>query len=77
MITLIELIDATTWLKPQDHMKVTVWDKSKVYEEEEYKDIDLTVYNLAKYGNYLVSDIDIEKYENDGEVYLSCLVREN
>ena len=41
MITLCELIEATTWLKPQDHMKVSLWDKSRIYDEDEVVDIDL------------------------------------
>lgn len=75
MITLTELIEATTWLKPEDHMKVTLWNKSKVYEKEEFESIELNVYNLAKYGNYLVSDIEIEEYD-DGS-FLSCLIRKD
>ena len=74
MITLIELVNATTWLQPQDHMRVCVWDKSKVYEEKgEFTDIELNIRNLAKYSDYFVSDIDIESY-ND-EPVLSCLIR--
>jgi hypothetical protein len=72
----MELVNATAWLSPQDHMKVTIWDKSKVYEEGEYTNIDLTVYSLAKYGNYFVSDIDVEQ-ERNGELYLSCSIRED
>ena len=75
MITLTELIEATTWLKPEDHMKVTLWNKSKVYEKEEFENIELNVYNLAKYGNYLVSDIEIEEYD-DGS-FLRCLIRKD
>ena len=76
MITLMELIDTTTWLRPQEHMKITLWDKSKIYEPDEFKDIELNVYNLAKYGNYNVSDIDIEYIDDDA--YLSCMIwREN
>lgn len=75
MITLTELIEATTWLKPEDHMKVTLWNKSKIYEKEEFESIELNVYNLAKYGNYLVSDIDIEEYD-DGS-FLDCLIRKD
>lgn len=74
MIILAELIEATTWLKPEDHIRITLWDKSKVYCEEEFQDIDLDVYNLAKYGNYFVSDIDIEK-NSDGEAFLTCMIR--
>lgn len=73
MITLIELINATTWLQPQDHIKICVWDKSKVYEEKgEFTDIELSVRSLAKYGDYFVSDIDIEVIDN--EPYLSCMI---
>ena len=75
MITLTELIEATTWLKPEDHMKVTLWNKSRIYEKEEFESIELNVYNLAKYGNYLVSDIEIEEYD-DGS-FLSCLIRKD
>lgn len=73
MITLVELIDATTWLQPQDHIKVTVWDKSNIYEENEFIDIELNVRNLAKYGDYCVSDIDIEFYGKD-EPVLACMI---
>ena len=75
MITLTELIEATTWLKPEDHMKVVLWNKSRIYEKEEFENIELNVYNLAKYGNYLVSDIDIEEYD-DGS-FLGCLIRKD
>jgi hypothetical protein len=69
MITLVELINATTWLEPQDHIKIVLWDKSKVYEDTgEFTSIDFNIRNLAKYGNYWVSDIDIE----DGK--LTCLI---
>ncbi len=78
MITLTELINATTWLKPQDHMKVTLWNKSKAYGEEEFEefeDIELNVKNLAKYGDYFVSDIDIEIFLEDEETcYLVCFI---
>ena len=73
MITLGELINATTWLQPQDHMKVSVWDKSKVYSEDEFEDIELTVKNIAKYANYYVSDIDIE-YIDGNEACLVCMI---
>ena len=73
MITLTELIDATTWLQPQDHIKVSLWDKSKVYEENEFEDIELNVKNLAKYANYYVRDIDIE-YIDDREANLTCII---
>lgn len=72
MITLRELIEATTWLQPQEHMKISFWDKSKVYEENEFEDIELNIRNLAKYGDYWVSDLDIEEYED--KVFLSCLI---
>lgn len=75
MITLTELIKATTWLKPEDHMKVVLWNKSRIYGKEEFENIELNVYNLAKYGNYLVSDIDIEEYD-DGS-FLGCLIRKD
>ena len=74
MITLIELIDATTWLQPQDHIKASVWDKSKVYEEKEFEDIILNVKTLAKYGNSWVSDIDIEVDSETNEPYLTCMI---
>ena len=73
MITLAELINATTWLQPQDHIKVSLWDKSKVYEENEFEDIELNVKNLAKYANYYVRDIDIE-YIDDREANLTCII---
>jgi hypothetical protein len=73
MITLCELIEATTWLKPQDHMKVSLWDKSRVYDEDEFVDIDLTVRNLAKYGSYFVGDIDVD-YNSKGELILTCMI---
>lgn len=73
MITLAELIEATTWLRPQERIRITLWDKSKVYCEEEFKDIDLDVYNLARYGNYFVSDIDVEK-NDDEELFLTCMI---
>ena len=76
MITLIQLIDATTWLKPQDHMKVSIWDKSKIYEEEEFTDIELTVRNLARYGDYLVSDIDTD-FNSEGDPILTCMIRKD
>ena len=73
MITLIELINATAWLEPQDHLKVCIWDKTKMYEDfGEFKDIKLNVYTLAKYGNYYVSDIDVEYYPDEDKTYLSC-----
>lgn len=72
MITLCQLVDSVAWLEPQDHIKISVWDKSKLYKAGEYKDIELNIRNLAKYGDYWVSDLDIEKYKD--EVFLSCLI---
>ena len=72
MITLCQLVDSVAWLEPQDHIKISLWDKSKLYESGEYKDIELNIRNLAKYGDYWVSDLDIEKYKD--EVFLSCLI---
>ncbi len=73
MITLAELIGATAWLKPQDHMKISLWDKSKLYEDDEYKDIELTIRNFAKYADYWIDDLDIE-YDNKDNAYLSCMI---
>ena len=73
MITLAQLIQSTTWLQPQDHMKISLWDKSKIYEEGEFVDLELNVRNLAKYGNYWVDDIDIEVCEGDKPV-LACMI---
>ena len=75
MITLAQLIEATTWLQPQDHMKINLWDKSKIYEEGEFQEIELNVRNLAKYGDYYVSDIDIESY-GENEPVLTCMILE-
>lgn len=72
MITLRELVDSVAWLQPQEHIKISLWDKSKLYEDGEYKDIELTIRNFAKYANYWVGDIDIEEYEN--KVLLSCTI---
>lgn len=73
MITLRELVDSVAWLQPQEHMKITLWDKSKLYEDGEYKDIELTIRNFAKYADYWVSDLDIE-YDNKNNAYLSCMI---
>ncbi len=73
MITLMQLIEATAWLQPQEHMKISLWDKSKLYENDEYRDIELTVRNFAKYANYQVGDLDIE-YDNKDNAYLSCMI---
>lgn len=73
MVTLIELIDSTTWLQPQDHMEVHLWDKSKIGEEDEFKDIELNIRNLAKYGNYIINELDID-YNKDGEPILFCYI---
>jgi hypothetical protein len=73
MITLVELINATAWLKPQEHIKISLWDKSKLYEDGEYTDIELTVCNLAKYANYSVGDLIVE-YDNKDNAYLSCTI---
>ena len=72
MITLMQLIEATAWLQPQDHIKINLWDRTKVYEDDEYKDIELNVRNLAKYGDYWVTDLDIEEYED--KIFLSCSI---
>ncbi len=77
MITLIELIDATTWLQPQDHIKVSLWDKSKIYEENEFEDITLSVKALAKYANFWVSDIDVEVDPETNQPYLTCMIWED
>lgn len=75
MITLMELVRATGWLEPQNHIKVTLWNKDKVYEDDEFQDIDLNVYNFARYGDFWVQDIDIEWYQNnDKNPELSCLI---
>lgn len=73
MITLMQLIEATAWLQPQEHIKVSLWDKSKLYEDGEYKDIELNVRNLARYGDYWVTDLDIE-YDDGDNAYLSCMI---
>lgn len=73
MITLCQLIDSVAWLRPQDHMKISLWDKSKLYEDGEYKDIELTVRNFARYANYWVGDLDIE-YDDENNAYLNCTI---
>lgn len=73
MITLADFISATAYLEPQEHMKVTLWDKTKIYEEDEFEDIILNVRSLAKYKDYYVRDIDVEHYEDCGSV-LSCMI---
>jgi len=73
MITLCQLIDSVAWLNPQEHMKISLWDKSKLYENDEYRDIELTVRNFAKYANYQIGDLDIE-YDNKDNAYLSCMI---
>lgn len=72
MITLTQLINATAWLEPEKHMRISLWDKTKVYEEDEFKDIPLNVRALARYGDYLVDDIDVEGYKD--QVVLSCTI---
>lgn len=73
MITLHELVDSVAWLQPQEHMKISLWDKSKIYEDNEYKDIELNIRNLAKYADYWVGDLDIE-YDDKDNAYLSCMI---
>lgn len=73
MITLCQLIDSVAWLEPQNHIKISLWDKSKLYEDGEYRDIGLTIRNLAKYANYLVGDLDIE-HDSKNNAYLSCTI---
>ena len=75
MIILMQLVDATTWLQPQDHMEIDLWNKDKIYEygEDEFRKIELNVKTLAKYGNYQVKDIDITDNE-DGELCLYCTI---
>lgn len=75
MITLAELIDATTWLKPQDHIKITLWNKDKAYTDKEFEDLDVDVKNVAKYADYYVSDIDIE-FVDEYNTYLTCMIRQ-
>ena len=72
MITLMQLIDATAWLEPEKNMRISLWDKTKVYEDDEFKDISLNVRSLAKYGNYIVDDIDIERRRD--QTFLSCTI---
>lgn len=71
-IILSDLIAATVWTNSEEHIKVQIWHKNKVYEKDEWENIDLTVKNLSKYGAWYVEDIDIEEYE-DGN-YLSCVI---
>lgn len=73
MITLMELVKATAWTQPQEHMKVSIWNKSKIYEKDEFEDITLTVKTLAEYGDCPISDIDVET-DKDGYLWLSCLI---
>ena len=75
MITLMEYINATAWTQPENHIKITLWDKSKVYEEGEFEDIELNVKTLAQYGNCEIGDIDIVCSDEDSDdYYLHCLV---
>ena len=76
MFTLMQLINATTWLQPQDHMEVDLWDKDKVYEDDEFEKIELNIKTLAKYGNHQVKDIDVT-INDDGEPFLYCMVWKN
>ena len=73
MITLCELVNSVAWLQPQEHMKISLWDKTRVCEDDEYKDIELNIRNLAKYGDYWVNDLDIE-YDDRDNAYLSCII---
>ena len=77
MITLIDLIESTTWIKPEEHMKVTIWHRDKIYNEGEWEDIELNVKNLAKYGLYYVHDIDVDWCNNGTDIYLGCLICED
>ena len=72
MIILNDLVAATAWTKPEEHIKVQIWHKDKVYEKNEWEDIDLTVKNLSKYGLWYIEDIDIEEYEDSN--YLNCVI---
>ena len=72
MITLMEFVNATAWLRPQDHMQIVLWNKSKVYEKDEFENIEFNIRNFAKYGNYWVDDIDI--VERNGKVLLCCSI---
>lgn len=70
-MTLIDLINATCWTEPQEHIKVSLFDKeayTNFDDEHAWEEIDLNVHNLAKYGNCEVNDIDVE----DG--FLVCCV---
>lgn len=67
-MTLIDLINSVCWSEPQDHMKVTLFDKVayvKNDDEHNWEEIELNVKNVAKYGNCIVRDIDIE----DNKIY--------
>ena len=71
MINLNELIEATAWRHPEEHLKLTLWYPNNAYKDdaEEFVDIECNVRTVVEYGTYPVMDIDVE----DGK--LTCLIK--
>lgn len=74
MITLHDLIESTSWLDPQKHIRIALWYPENVYDDDkqEFVDVEFNVKSALKYKNYTVHDIDIEMNKN--EPILSCLL---
>ena len=58
-ITFVDFISAMCWTNPEKHLAATIYHNEAKDIDEQFEDIEITVANVAKYSDYIVSDIDI------------------
>lgn len=75
MITLIDFVKNMSYTNIENNLEVTLYNKE--YEEnnqEEFISIPVTVYNILKYGDYMVTDIGANYSDKKG-TYLDVLIQ--
>lgn len=76
-MTLSDLIKSTCWTKPEDHIRISLFDRDTYIDNDEleaFTPIPLTVRNIAIYGNYEVKELDVERDSNGGMLFLSGII---
>lgn len=66
-VSLAAFISIIGYLEPEKHVRIVMYDKNyDLHNREEFTDIPLTVYNLARYSEYPVHDV----VEENGDISL-------
>lgn len=76
-MTLNDLIKSTCWTKPEDHIRISLFDRATYIDGDELKafvSIPLTVRNLAIYGNCEVKEIDVDSDPKNDMLVLSGII---